>query len=274
MDTRNIVIVDAKRRFVTTYNDILRYKDLLFFLILRDIKVLYKQTILGFGWAILQPFLTMIVFSIIFGKLAKIPSEGIPYPIFNYTGLLPWTYFSTVIIRSTQSLVNNKTLITKAYFPRVFLPLAPAFSKLVDFFIAFLMLLFMMVYYHIFPSLNILFLPYLVILMILFATGAGMWLSALAIQYRDINFAINFIVRLLMYAAPVVWPVSLIPARYRLLYGLYPMAGVIEGFRAALLNKTSMPWGLLLMGTLSSLLIFLTGIVYFNLTERRFADVA
>ncbi len=274
MDTRNIVIVDAKRRFVTTYNDILRYKDLLFFLILRDIKVLYKQTILGFGWAILQPFLTMIVFSIIFGKLAKIPSEGIPYPIFNYTGLLPWTYFSTVIIRSTQSLVNNKTLITKAYFPRVFLPLAPAFSKLVDFFIAFLMLLFMMVYYHIFPSLNILFLPYLVILMILFATGAGMWLSALAIQYRDINFAINFIVRLLMYAAPVVWPVSLIPARYRLLYGLYPMAGVIEGFRAALLNKTSMPWGLLLMGSLSSVLIFLTGIVYFNLTERRFADVA
>lgn len=270
----NVVIVDAKRKFVTTYNDILRYKDLLFFLILRDIKVLYKQTILGFGWAILQPFLTMIVFSIIFGKLAKIPSEGIPYPIFNYTGLLPWTYFSTVIIRSTQSLVNNKTLITKAYFPRVFLPLAPAFSKLLDFLIAFLMLVLMMVYYHIFPSLNILFLPYLVILMMLFATGAGMWLSALAIQYRDINFAINFIVRLLMYAAPVVWPVSLIPSRYRLLYGLYPMGGVIEGFRAALLNKTSMPWDLLLMGSLSSLLIFLTGIVYFNLTERRFADVA
>lgn len=256
------------------WRELREYKDLFYFLVWRDIKVLYKQTILGFAWAIIRPVLAMIVFSIVFGRLAQVPSDGVPYPIFSYVALLPWTYFSTAMTSSTQSLITNANMLTKIYFPRLIIPMTPVLAGLVDFGIAFLVLGVLMLWYGIAPTWNVLFLPLLILLMILTASGIGMWLSALAIQYRDVRFAIQFIAQLLMYAAPVVWPVSLVPEQFRLLYGLYPIAGVIEGFRSSLLGTTPMPWDLILMGMLSAAMIAVAGALYFRRMERIFADVA
>ncbi len=270
----HFVIRARKGWQIVDWQEVVEYRDLLYFLVLRDVTVLYKQTVLGFAWAILTPFFSMIVFSVVFGRLAKVPSDGIPYPIFSYAALLPWTYFSQSLTRSTESLIQGTAIFTKVYFPRLFIPMVPVFSKLVDFAIAFLMLIAMMIYYRVVPSANVIFLPVLILLMVATASGLGMWLSALAIQYRDVKHAISFVVQILMYAAPVVWPVSLIPAQYRLWYGLYPMAGVIEGFRSALIGKNPMPWDLIGMGTISAAIILLTGALYFRRTERIFADVA
>lgn len=260
------------------WQELRAYKDLFYFLVLRDIKVLYKQTVLGFAWAIIRPFFSMIVFSIVFGSLAQVPSDGIPYPIFSYTALLPWTYFATAMADSTNSLVNNMNMLTKVYFPRLVIPMTPVLAKLVDFGIASLLLGAMMAWYGLAPTLNVLFLPLLVLLMVLTAAGIGMWLSALAIQYRDVKHAIQFVVQILMYAAPVVWPASLIGERFGqtawLLYGLYPMAGVIEGFRAALLGATPMPWDLIAIGSLSAVGLAVSGALYFRRLEDTFADVA
>ena len=273
-----IVIEPKKGWQLIDWKEIKEYRDLFYFLVLRDIKALYKQTVLGFAWAIIRPVFAMIVFSVVFGKLAKIPSDGIPYPIFSYAALIPWTYFSTAMTGSTQSLINSKSIFTKVYFPRLVIPLTPVLSKLVDFLIAFIILVGLMVWYRIVPTLNIIWLPFLIILMIFTASGIGMWLSALAIQYRDIKHGIEFLSQLLMYAAPVVWPVSLITENFsdnvRLIYGLYPMAGVIEGFRSALLGHNPMPWDLIGMGTLTSFVLFFTGALYFKRKERIFADVA
>jgi lipopolysaccharide transport system permease protein len=223
----------------------------------------------------------MIVFSVIFGKLAKVPSDGVPYPVFAYVALLPWQYFSTATSRSTSSLVGNANMLTKVYFPRLVFPMTPVLAGLVDFFMASTILAVLMVWFGIAPTLNIVFLPFLILFMILTAAGIGMWLSSLAIQYRDVNHAMGFVAQLLMYAAPVVWPVSLIAETFpewgdtiRIVYGLYPMAGVIEGFRAALLGTNSMPWDLIGMGTLSAVLIAVSGAFYFRRMERIFADVA
>jgi lipopolysaccharide transport system permease protein len=260
------------------WRELREYRDLFYFLVWRDVKVLYKQTILGFAWAIIRPVFSMVVFSVVFGNLASVPSDGVPYPIFSYAALVPWTYFSTAVTKSTQSLVTNARMLTKVYFPRLVIPMTPVLANLVDFAIAFIVLLLMMVWYGIPPTWNVVFLPLLVLLMILTASGIGMWLSALAIQYRDVQHAIQFIVQLLMYAAPVVWPVSLIRERFGeaglLLYGLYPMAGVIEGFRSALLGANPMPWDLIMMGSFSALLIAFSGAFYFRRMERIFADVA
>ena len=225
------------------------YRDLFYFMVLRDITVLYKQTVLGVTWAVLNPFFSMVVFTVVFGMLLKVPSDGRPYALFSFTALLPWTYFSQSLTGSTNSLVQGTNLFTKVYFPRVFIPLVPVFSKLLDFGIAFVLLALMMVFYRVVPSWNVMLLPGLILLMMLTAAGAGMFLSALAIQYRDIRHAMQFLVQVLMYAAPVVWPASRLPDDIRLWYGLYPMAGVIEGFRAALLNTGPMPWDLIGMGT-------------------------
>ena len=254
--------------------ELFRFRDLFYFLVARDIKVLYKQTVLGFGWAILRPFFSMIVFTIVFGRLAKVPSDGIPYPIFSYVALVPWTYFQTAMNSSTSSLITSARLISKVYFPRVFIPLTPVASGLVDFAIAMLIVALMMVYYGIPPTLNLVFVPALIVVMMLTAAAAGLWLSVLGVQYRDVKFAMQFIGQLLMYAAPVVWPASLIPDKYRILYGIYPMAGVIEGFRSALLAKNPMPWDLIIVGTASAVLFFVTGLFYFRRTERILADVA
>jgi lipopolysaccharide transport system permease protein len=255
------------------WKELKEYKDLFFFLVWRDIKVLYKQTMLGFAWAIIRPVFSMIVFSVIFGRLAKIPSDGIPYPIFAYTALVPWTYFSTAISKSTQSLIANANMLSKVYFPRLIIPMTPVLAGLVDFLISFSILGILMAWYGIWPNPNILFLPLLVILMVLTAAGIGMLLSAMAIQYRDIKHVTPFLIQLLLYAAPVIWPVSLIPEKYRLLYGLYPMAGVIEGFRSALLGKAQMPWDLISVSCVTSCLISVFGLFYFRKFERFFSDV-
>jgi lipopolysaccharide transport system permease protein len=271
----NQTIIRPKKGWqLVDWRELREYRDLFFFFVWRDIKIRYKQTVLGFSWAIIRPVFSMIVFSIVFGRLAKVPSDGIPYPIFSFTALLPWTYFSTALSKSTLSLISNVNMLTKVYFPRIIIPFTPVLAGLIDFVIAFTILIGMMVWYGIMPTINILFLPMLILLTVLTAAGIGMWLSAMAIKYRDIRHAIQFIVQLLMYVAPVVWPASLIPEKVRFFYGLYPMAGVIEGFRSSLLGKTPMPWDLILTGTLSSILIALSGAFYFRRMERIFADVA
>jgi lipopolysaccharide transport system permease protein len=272
--TQQTIIEPSKGWQLVNTRELLRYKDLFYFLVWKEIKVLYKQTILGLTWAIIRPLFTMLIFSIVFGRLAKISSDGVPYPIFAFVALIPWTYFSTAMTSSSNSLVSNTNLLTKIYFPRLIIPMTPVLSGLVDFGIAFVMVVGMMAWFRIAPTWNVVFLPFLILLMVCAASGIGMWLSALAIQYRDIKFAVPFLAQLLLYAAPVVWPVSLIPSTYRLIYGLYPMAGVIEGFRSALLGTNPMPWDLIAIGTLSATILLLTGALYFRKMERVFADVA
>jgi len=216
----------------------------------------------------------MIVFTIVFGKLARINSDGVPYAIFSYTALVPWTYFSGALTGASGSLLGASGMMTKVYFPRLVIPMAPVISKLVDFGIAFVILLLMMVYFGFMPSIQIIYLPLLIIIMIITASGMGMWLTAMAIQYRDINYAMSFFVQLLMYAAPVVYPASNVPEQFRLIYGCFPMAGVIEGFRSILLQTNPMPWDLIGMGSVVSTLIFISGALYFRRTEKYFADVA
>jgi len=254
--------------------ELIAYRDLFRFLVTRDIKVVYKQTVLGFGWAILRPVFSMIVFSIVFGRLAKVPSDGMPYPLFSYAALVPWMYFQTAMTQSTNSLIQGARLVSKVYFPRLFIPMAPVAAGLVDFVIALSIVAGLMAYYGVAPTLNVLFLPLLVFIMVLTAAGVGLWLSILAAQYRDVRFAIQFVGQLLMYAAPVVWPASLIPEKYRIFYGFYPMAGVIEGFRSALLATNPMPWDLIIPGALAALALFIAGLFYFRRTERVLADVA
>lgn len=273
-----IVIRPQKGWRSIDFNEMLEYRDLLYFLVLRDIKVLYKQTVLGFSWAIIRPLFSMIVFSVVFGGLAKVPSDSIPYPVFSYVALVPWTYFSTSMTKSTQSLVQSIHIFTKVYYPRLIIPLTPVLSGLVDFFIALVLAGGLMAVYNILPTWNIFYLPLLILLMVITTAGIGIWLSALAIQYRDIRYASQFLTQLLMYAAPVVWPVSLITNKFgnsvKLIYGLYPMAGVIEGFRSALLGQNPMPFDLLGIGLFSAFLILITGILHFRRKERIFADVA
>ncbi|MCF7822759.1 MAG: ABC transporter permease [Candidatus Marinimicrobia bacterium] len=263
---------------ILDWSELLHYKDLLYFMVMREVTVLYKQTILGFSWAVIRPVLSMIIFSIIFGGLAKMPSDGIPYPVFSYTALVPWLYFSTAMTKSTQSLIGGANIFTKVYFPRIIIPLTPVLAGLIDFFIALVVVGVLMAYYSIMPTINIIWLPLLILIMIMTSAGIGMWLSSLAIQYRDIRFAVQFLSQLLMYAAPVVWPASLIAEKYgqkiHLIYGLYPMAGVIEGFRSALLGQLEMPWDLIGMGFISGFILFISGALYFKRKERIFADVA
>jgi len=260
------------------WNELLQYKDLLYFMVKREITVLYKQTILGLSWAIIRPVLSMVIFSVIFGKLANIPSDGIPYPVFSYTALVPWLYFSTAMNRSTQSLLGGANIFTKVYLPRIIIPLTPVIAGLVDFIIAMTIVGVLMAYYSIAPTPNIFWLPILVVIMVTTSAGIGMWLSSLAIQYRDVKFATQFLSQLLMYAAPVVWPISLVGDKFgstaQLLYGLYPMVGVIEGFRSSLLGQNPMPWDLIGMGSISGIILFVSGALYFKKKEHIFADVA
>lgn len=263
------------------WRELREYRDLFYFMIWRDIKVLYKQTVLGFAWAVIRPVFSMIVFSVVFGGLASVPSDGVAYPVFSYAALLPWTYFSTAMTKSTASLVASTGMFTKVYFPRLIIPMTPVLAGLVDFAIASTILAGLMAWYGIAPTINILFMPLLVFMMVMTAAGVGMWLSALTIQFRDVKHATTFVSQLLMYAAPVVWPASLITEKFpewgeqiRIVYGLYPMAGVIEGFRAALLGTTPMPWDLIIVGMISALVVAVSGAFYFRRMERVFADVA
>jgi lipopolysaccharide transport system permease protein len=276
--SQTLVIKPKSGWQLINWKELVEYRDLFYFLIKRDILAIYKQTVLGFTWAIIRPVFSMIIFSVIFGGLAKIPSDGIPYPIFSYVALIPWTYFSSAMTASTQSLITGKGIFTKVYFPRLIIPLTPVLSKLVDFGIAFIILFGLMAWYRISPTINVIFLPILILLMMLTASGIGMWLSAMAIQYRDIPQGVGFLSQLMMYAAPVVWPLSLLQDKYgesvALLYGMYPMAGVIEGFRSAMLGHNPMPWELIGIGFLTAIFLFISGALYFKSKERIFVDVA
>jgi lipopolysaccharide transport system permease protein len=253
--------------------DLWEYRELLYFLVWRDIKVRYKQTVIGVGWAVIQPFFTMVVFSLFFGHLAKMPSEGLPYPIFYYSALLPWMYFAQALSGATNTMVENQRIITKIYFPRLILLFAAVLSGLVDFSIAFTMLIGMMVFYGIVPTTAVLLLPLFLLLAVATALGVGLWLSALNAIYRDVRYALPFVVQCWMFASPVAYPSSLVPETWRWLYGLNPMAGVIEGFRWALTGQGQPPGPLLWASAAAVLLLLIGGLCYFQKMEETIADV-
>jgi lipopolysaccharide transport system permease protein len=268
-----LVIKPKKGWQLIDFKGLIEYRDLFYFLISRDIKVRYKQTVLGGLWAIIQPFFMMVVFTLFFGQLAKVPSDGIPYPIFNYSAMVAWTYFASAVSSSGNSLVQESALVSKVYFPRLIAPLAPVIAFLLDFAIAFVILIGMMLYYRIYPTVMAVLLPLLVVLIMLTASGVGMFLAALNAKYRDIRYTIPFLVQFWMFASPVVYPVSMIPAKYHLIYAINPMAGVIEGFRSALLGTVAFPTEMVLISSSVSIILFIIGALYFRRTERYFADV-
>jgi lipopolysaccharide transport system permease protein len=249
------------------------YRELLFFLVWRDVKVRYRQTVLGASWAVIRPFFTMVVFSVIFGRLARIPSEGLPYPIFAYTALVPWTYFSTALTAATNVLVGHRGVITRVYFPRLILPASAVLAALVDMAIAFVVLVAMMLFYKIMPTLAILTIPLFLLLAMVTALGVGLWLSALNAIYRDVGHGVSFLVQVWLFASPVAYPSSLIPGPWRLVYGLNPMAGVIEGFRWALLGTGQVDGAMLGVSAAVSAVVLISGLLFFRRLEKTFADV-
>jgi lipopolysaccharide transport system permease protein len=249
------------------------YRELLYFLTWRDIKVRYKQTALGAAWAIIQPFFMMIVFSLFFGKLGGMKSDGLPYPVFVYCALLPWQLFAFALSESSNSLVGNQNLITKVYFPRLVVPISAVLGGLIDFAIAFVILLGMMAYYRIVPGVAILTLPLFILLAIMTALGVGLWLSALNVQYRDVRYTIGFLTQFWLFATPVAYPSSIVPPAWRALYGLNPMAGVVEGFRWALLGKADPPGALLAVSVAAVIVLLIGGLHYFRRMEQTFADI-
>jgi lipopolysaccharide transport system permease protein len=253
--------------------DLWAYRELLYFLVWRDIKVRYKQTVVGAGWAIIQPFFTMMIFGLFFGLLAKIPSEGLPYPVFYYSALLPWTYFAYALTSTTNTMVENQRIITKVYFPRLILPLAAVVSGLVDLGVAFTVLIGMMWFYGIVPTSSILLLPLFLLLAVATALGVGLWLSALNAIYRDVRYVVPFLVQSWMFASPVAYPSSLVPEGWRWLYGLNPMTGVIEGFRWALTGQGQPPGPLLYASAIAVFLCLLGGLLYFQRLEETVVDV-
>ena len=248
------------------------YRDLFYFLVWRDIKVLYAQTILGFSWAILQPLVQILIFTIVFGKVAKVPTEGIPYVLFSSVAIIPWTYMSQAMTQSSQSLITNQNMLGKIYFPRLMFPATPVLARLIDFGISMLVILFMSFYYRVLPTWNLLLFPFLTLLMVATAFGVGLWLSAMAIRFRDIKHGMPFALRMLMYSAPIVYSASSLPENYRLLYSLNPIVGIIEGFRACFLG-TVIPWPYIWPGIITSMILLVTGALYFKRMERVFVDV-
>jgi lipopolysaccharide transport system permease protein len=249
------------------------YRELLYFLVWRDIKVRYKQTILGASWAILQPLLTMVIFSIFFGRLARVPSDGIPYPIFSYAALVPWTFFSNGVTQSANSLVSNSNMLKKIYFPRLTMPVGSILAGLVDLLLAFVVLIVMMVFYNRFPTVNIVWLPFLLLIALITALGVGFWLSALNVQFRDVRYIVPFLTQLWMFITPIAYPSSLLAEPWRTLYGINPMAGVVEGFRWALLGTDTAPGPIILVSSIVALVLFISGMYYFRKMESTFADV-
>ncbi len=257
---------------IIDFKEFRQYRDLFFFLVWRDIKVLYAQTILGFSWAIFQPLIQVVTFTIVFGKVAEVPTDGIPYVLFSTVALIPWTYMSQAMTSSSESLIQGQAMLGKIYFPRLFYPLTSVVAKLLDFVISLLLLIVVMVYYRIEPSWNLLFLPLFTVLMVAVPAGIGMWFSSLAIRYRDVRHAMPFAVRMLIYTAPIVYSASSIPEGYRLLYSLNPIVAVIEGFRASLLG-TPIPWTYIWPGVISAVILVISGALCFRRMEGIFADV-
>jgi lipopolysaccharide transport system permease protein len=269
-----ITVIEPARGFIPLkLREIWDYRELLYFLTWRDIKVRYKQTVLGAAWAIIQPFCTMVVFSLFFGRLAGIPSDGVPYPIFSFTALVPWTFFAYGLNQSSNSLVASANLVQKVYFPRLVIPISSVISGVVDFFLAFLVLLGMMLFYGIHPTINILWLPLLLLLVFVTALGVGLWLAALNVEYRDVRYMLPFITQFWMFATPIAYPSSLLPKPWRALYGLNPMVGVVEGFRWALLGTRTAPGPMIIASVFATLVILVGGAFYFRRMEKTFADV-
>lgn len=248
------------------------YRDLFYFLVWRDIKALYAQTILGFSWAVLAPLIQIVIFTIIFGKVAKLDTDGIPYFLYSTVAIIPWTYMSNALAMSSQSLVSNTQMLGKVYFPRLIFPVIPVLSKLVDFVISLLILIPVMIYYNVVPTWNMLYLPLLFLMMMVVPAAFGMWLSALAIRYRDVKFAMQFVIKLLIYSAPILYSASSIPQEYRLVYSLNPIVGVIEGYRACLLGLP-MPWEYIFPGMFTAIILLALGAFYFKRMEHVFVDV-
>jgi lipopolysaccharide transport system permease protein len=269
-----LTVIEPRKGWVPAdLKEIWNYRELLYFLTKRDIQVRYKQTVLGGLWAIIQPAFTMLIFTLFFGRLAKMPSDGIPYPIFVYAGLLPWTYFANAVAASGNSLVGSANLITKVYFPRIMIPASAALAGLLDFAVALLVLAVLMVYYQILPGAAILVFPVLVALTFLCAVGTGLWLSALNVQFRDIRYVIPFVIQIWLFVSPVIYPVSLVRENLQWILAINPMAGVIHAYRASLLGHQPIDWTLLGISTMMIIALFLSGLYYFRRMERTFADV-
>jgi lipopolysaccharide transport system permease protein len=269
----NVTVIEPVKGWeLPDFNELRNYRDLFFFLVWRDIKVLYAQTILGFSWALINPLVQIVIFSIIFGTVANIATDGIPYVLFSTVAIIPWTYMSDTMGASSNSLVSGQHMLGKVYFPRLIFPLTPILSKLVDFSISLILLVAVMVYYRVTPTWNLVYLPMMVLLMMMIPAGVGLWFSSLAIRYRDVKFAMPFFIRMLLYSAPIIYPASAIPEQFRFIYSLNPIVAVIEGYRACLLGLP-MPWESILPGSIVAILILLFGAMYFRKMERVFVDV-
>jgi lipopolysaccharide transport system permease protein len=255
------------------FRELWEYRELLFFFVWRDIKVRYKQTVLGALWAIIQPFFTMVVFSLFFGRLARIPSDDLPYPIFSYAALVPWTFFANALTQASNSLVVSANMIKKIYFPRLTLPIATVLAGIVDFVLAFVVLMGMMLYYHLVPTLNIIWVPLFLLLALITSLGMSLWLSAMNVQFRDVHYTIPFLTQAWLFVTPIAYPSSMLPEPWRTLYGINPMAGVVEGFRWALLGTDTVPGPMLIVSSVVALILFVTGAFYFQRMEQSFADV-
>jgi lipopolysaccharide transport system permease protein len=272
-DARGIYIKPSRGWVTLKLNELLEYRELLYFFTWRDIKVRYKQTVLGAAWAVMQPFFTMVVFSLFFGRLAKVPSDGIPYPIFSYAALVPWTFFANGLSQGSQALVGSANLIKKVYFPRLALPIAKVISGVIDFLLAFSVLLVMMFYYGIIPTVNVIWLPFFLLLALITALGVALWLSAMNVQFRDVRYITPFLTQFWLFSTPIAYPSSLLQEPWRTLYGVNPMAGVTEGFRWALLGTETAPGPIILVSSIVALTLLVSGAFYFRRMERIFADV-
>lgn len=273
LNTTKTTILPASGRFRLNWAELFEYRDLLYFLVWRDIKVRYKQTLIGGLWAVLQPLFPMVVFSLIFGKFARLPSEGIPYPLFTLSALLPWQLFAYALSQSSESLVSNEKLISKVYFPRLLIPLTPVFSGLLDFSISFGVFLLMMMFYGFHPGINAVFLPLFLALAVMASLGAGLWLTALNVKYRDVRYTIPFLTQIWLYMTPVAYSAVLIPENWRFLYGLNPMVGVVEAFRWVLLGKEPPSLAMVVISAMMAVGLLYSGLVYFQKMEDEFADI-
>jgi lipopolysaccharide transport system permease protein len=270
---RITVVEPARHRFSLDLSELWQYRELLFFLVWRDIKVRYKQTALGVAWAVIQPVVAMVIFSIIFGRFAKLPSAGLPYPVFVYAGLVPWNYFAASLSQASMSIVGNQNLVTKVYFPRLIIPIASVGVPIVDFVIALIVLVGLMFGYGISPGWQIVFLPVFLLMAFFTALGIGLWLATLNVRYRDVPYAIPFMTQIWMYASPIIYPVTLVPSKWQWVLSLNPMTGVIEGFRWSLLGTAQPRLSVLLISAAMGIAFTVSGIVYFKRVERGFADV-
>jgi lipopolysaccharide transport system permease protein len=268
-----IVVEPSRRLAAVNLRELWDYRDLLLFLAWRDISIRYKQTAMGAAWAVVQPLMTMLIFTIFFGNMAGVPSEGVPYPVFTLAALLPWQYFSTTLGNAAQSLVNNSNLLSKVYFPRLLIPVTSLLPSAVDFAIAFVVLLGMMFFYRVSPTWNVIWLPAFMTLAVVTALGAGLWFAAMNVKYRDVRYIVPVLVQFGIFLSPVAYPSSLVPAPWRPLYALNPMVGVIEGFRWALLGTATPPWRFVALSSVAAVILLITGFYYFRRTEKTFADV-